>query len=70
MYTPEDRQKHVGRARTTSYERQIRLLCITWLPVVGAGQSRSKQGPSARETGCADNLCSSEERHFIFNHLK
>ena len=39
MYTPEERQKHVGRPRTTLYQRQIRLLCITWLPVEGAGQS-------------------------------
>ena len=32
MYTPEDRQKHVRRARTTFYQRQIRLLCITLMP--------------------------------------
>ena len=31
MYTPEDHQKHVGRAKTTLCQRQIRLLCIAWL---------------------------------------
>ena len=40
MYMAEDRQEHVERARTTVYQRQIRLLCITWLPVEGSGGSR------------------------------
>ena len=47
MSTPEERQKHVGSARTMSYQRQIRLLCITWLPVEGAGQSRATPLPCA-----------------------
>ena len=47
MYTPEDRQQRVGRARTTLYQRQIRLLCITWLPVEGAEQSRATRLPCA-----------------------
>ena len=47
MYTPEDRKQHVGHARTTLYQRQKRLLCITWLPVEGAGQSRPTRLPCA-----------------------
>ena len=45
--TAEDRQEHVGRARTTLYQRQIRLLCITWQPVEGAGWSRATRLPCA-----------------------
>ena len=45
MYSPEDRQQHVGRARTTLYQRQIHLLCITWLPIEAAGQSRATRPP-------------------------
>ena len=41
MYTQEDRQEHVGRARTTLYQRQIRLPYITWLLIEAAGQSRA-----------------------------
>ena len=96
MYTPEDRQKHVGRARATLYPRQIRLLCITWLPVEGiegTGQSRATCPPCAAWALGANagytpevrpaleqqavtmlflqlNHWSSEERHFIFNHLR
>ena len=40
MYSPEDSQQHVGRARIMLYQRQIRLFCVTWLPFEGAGQSR------------------------------
>ena len=40
MYTPEERQKHVGQARTTSNQRQIRFLCITWLPAEAPGSPR------------------------------
>ena len=47
MYTPEDHQKHVRRARTTFYQHQIRLLCITLLPVEDAGQSRATHLPCA-----------------------
>ena len=41
MYTSEDHQKHVVRARTTSYQRQIRLLYTRpiWLHVEYAGQA-------------------------------
>ena len=47
MYTPEDHQKHVGHARMMSYQRRICFLCITWLPVEGAGQSRATRLPCA-----------------------
>ena len=43
----EDRQQHLRRARTTLYQRQISLLCITWLPVEGARQSRATRLPCA-----------------------
>ena len=42
MYTPEDRQKHVGRAKTTLYQRQMR---ITLLPIEAAGQSQETRLP-------------------------
>ena len=45
MYTPEDRLKHVWCVRTTLYQHQIRLLCIPWLPVEIAGQSRATRLP-------------------------
>ena len=45
MYTPEERQQHVGRARTTLHQRQLRLLCLIWLPVEGAGQSWAARLP-------------------------
>ena len=47
MYSPEDRQQHVGRPRTTLYQREIRLFRITWLPVEGAGQSWATRLPCA-----------------------
>ena len=47
MYSPDDRQQQVGRARTMLHQRQIRLLCSTWLAVEGAGQSRATRLPCA-----------------------
>ena len=48
MYSPEDHQQHVGRARTTLYQRQIRLLCITWLPIEGARWAVAGKAPALR----------------------
>ena len=81
MYTEEDRQKPAGHARTTSYQRQIRFLCITWLPIELAWQSQAGAGYTlpvlpAFENQAATvlflqiNPWSFEERHILFIHLR
>ena len=50
IYIHARRSQETRRAdRTTSYQRQLRLLCITWLPVEGAGQSREHACPAVDE---------------------
>ena len=56
MNTPEDCQQHVGRARTTLYQCQIRLLCITWLSAEGAGQSRATPCPALNARSLEANV--------------